>query len=221
MNNSTNTRKNFLTPDKAASFIPVFISAGISILIITFVVIPQYIRSNKVNFELKDLIKKKNDLDNLKSQYTIINQKFEKLNKEKSKIIELVTGQSDLDTLLAKLGDIGQKNNIEFVSIVPTKLMSFVENDKRIITEKSLNNEELIIDPLLVEGSKKYLIEFTFKSEFTNLLSFLRDLEFQDNLIIVDEINLSLLNQNIKDIEDKYTNKRLDVKLSTTFYGKN
>ena len=72
MTNSTNTRKNFLTPDKAASFIPVFISAGISILIITFVVMPQYIRSNKVNFELKDLIKKKNDLDNLKSQYKII-----------------------------------------------------------------------------------------------------------------------------------------------------
>ena len=221
MTNSTNTRKNFLTPDKAASFIPVFISAGISILIITFVVMPQYIRSNKVNFELKDLIKKKNDLDNLKSQYKIINQKFEKLNKEKSKIIELVTGQSDLDTLLAKLGEIGQKNNIEFVSIVPKKLMSFVEKDTRIIEEKSLKNEELIIDPLLVEGSKKYLIEFTFKSQFINFLSFLRDLEFQENVIIIDEINLSLFNQNLNDIKDNYTNEILDVKISTTFYGKN
>ena len=221
MTNSTNTRKNFLTPDKAASFIPVFISAGISILIIIFVVMPQYIRSNKVNFELKDLIKKKNDLDNLKSQYKIINQKFEKLNKEKSKIIELVTGQSDLDTLLAKLGEIGQKNNIEFVSIVPKKLMSFVEKDTRIIEEKSLKNEELIIDPLLVEGSKKYLIEFTFKSKFINFLSFLRDLEFQENVIIIDEINLSLFNQNLNDIKDNYTNEILDVKISTTFYGKN
>ena len=56
MTNSINPRKNFLTPDKAASFIPVFISAGISILIVTFIVMPQYIKSNKVNFELMRII---------------------------------------------------------------------------------------------------------------------------------------------------------------------
>ena len=221
MTNSINPRKNFLTPDKAASFIPVFISAGISILIVTFIVMPQYIRSNKVNFELKDLLKKKNDLENLKVQYKTINQKFEKLNKEKSKIVQLVTGQSDLDTLLAKLGKIGEANNIEFVSIVPTKIMSFVANDKNNINDESSNNEVIKIDPLLVEGSKKYLVELNFKSNFTNLLSFLRELEFQDSLILVNEINSSLLKQNSNNTEDYYPNEKLEVKLSTTFYGRN
>ena len=221
MTNSMNPKKNFLTPEKAASFIPVFLSTGISILIITFVVMPQYIRSNKVNFELKELIKKKNDLDNLKLQYKTINQKFEKLNKEKSKIIELVTGKSDLDTLLAKLGDISKANNIEFVSIVPTKIMNYVANDKTNIIDESSSNYPLIIDPLLVEGSKKYLIEFTFKSNFTNLLSFLRELEFQESVVLVNEINLSLSSQNVNNREDKNLNEKLVVKLSTTFYGKN
>ncbi len=216
-----NPRKNFLTPEKAASFIPVFISAGISILVITFVVMPQYVRSNKVNFELKNLIKKKNDLENLKLQYKIINKKFEKLNKEKSKIVELVTGKTDLETLIAKLGEIGKKNNIEFVSIVPTKLISYVSNDKKEISDVSSNNELLIIDPLLVEGSKKYLIELIIKSDFTNLLSFLRELEFQESVILVNEINLNLANQNLNNREDNYPNEILEVKLSTTFYGKN
>ena len=83
-----NYRKNLITPEKAASFIPFFISSGISILLIIFFVIPQYLKSNKVNFELNGLIKKKNELDNLKSQYEIINSKFDKLNIEKSKIIQ-------------------------------------------------------------------------------------------------------------------------------------
>ena len=72
-----NERKNLITPEKAASFIPVFISSGISILLIVFFVIPQYFKSNEVNFELNGLIKKKNELDNLKSQYKIINSKFD------------------------------------------------------------------------------------------------------------------------------------------------
>ena len=42
-------------------------------MIITFFVIPKYVISTKVNLDLNGLLKKKNDLDNLKSQYKIIN----------------------------------------------------------------------------------------------------------------------------------------------------
>ena len=218
------TRKNIITPENAASFIPVFISAGISILIITFFVIPKYIKSTKVNLELNGLIKKKNDLDSLKLQYKIINQKFDKLNREKTKIIELVTGSSNLDTLLDKLGEIAIRNNIEFSSIVPTKLISYNENNKEknnvqsSNNDKKINEEIIITDSLLVEGSKKYLIDLTFKTEFINLLSFLRELEFQESVILINDVNLKLLSQNNKSEIDNPTEK-IEVKISTTFYG--
>ena len=51
------------------------------------------------------------------------------------------------------------------------------------------------IDPLLVEGTKKYLIESQFKTDFVHLLSFLRELEFQDNIILIDDINVKLDDQ--------------------------
>ena len=216
-----NQRKNLITPEKAASFIPVFISSGISILLILLFVIPEYFKSNEVNFELNGLIKKKNELDNLKSQYKIINSKFDKLNNEKSKIIELITGRSNLDTLLAELGKLGRKNNIEFLSITPQKVVIADENS----TEKQLNSNsnqtDLENDPLLVEGIKKYLIDFTFTTEFVNLLSFLRDLEFQDNVVLLNDINLSLNNQDNDDGEINKLNKMLEVNLRIIFYGKN
>ena len=56
MINSNNKRKKLITPEKAATFIPVFISSGISILLITFFVIPKYFESVKVNSELNGLI---------------------------------------------------------------------------------------------------------------------------------------------------------------------
>ncbi len=220
MINSNKTKKSFITPEKAASFIPIFISTGISILIISFFVIPKYIKSTKVNLELKGLIKKKNDLDNLKSQYLIINQKFEKLNLEKIKIIELVTGKTNLETLLDKLGDIAIRNSIEYVSIKPKELITYIENSKEKDNVKTNNNDEIITDPLLVEGSKKYLIELTFKTEFINLLSFLRELEFQENMILVKDINLKLISQNSNKGEINNPTEKIEAKISTIFYGR-
>ena len=216
-----NSRKNLITPEKAASFIPVFISSGISILLIIFFVIPQYFKSNEVNFELNGLIKKKNDLENLKSQYQIISSKFDKLNREKSKIIELITGRSNLETLLAELGKLGRKNNIEFLSISPQKVVIADENrtEKQLIN--NFNQSDLENDPLLVEGIKKYLIDFTFNTNFVNLLSFLRDLEFKDNAVLLDNITLSLNNQEKDDGEIEKSSNELEVNLRIIFYGKN
>ena len=220
MINSMKTKKNFITPEKAASFIPIFISAGLSILIVTLFVLPQYIKSTKVNLELNGLIKKKNDLDNLKSQYKIINKKFEKLNLEKTKIIELFTGNANLDTLLDKLGEIGRRNNIEFVSIIPLELVSYDEISKEKNNTQTGNDDLKITDPLLVEGSKKYSIDLTFKTEFINMLSFLRELEFLESAILINDINLELINQNSNNDEFSNPNEKIEVKLRTTFYGK-
>ena len=218
---SPNKKQNtFITPENAASFIPIFISAGISILIISFFVVPEYFKSTKVNLELNGLIKKKNDLDNLKSQYKVINKKFEKLNSEKTKIIELVTGNTNLDTLLDRLGEIASRNNIEYLSIAPVKLIKYEENTKEKNKAQTNKSDQTIIDPLLIEGSKKYLINLTFEAEFINLLSFLRELEFQESLILINDMNLKLLSQNGNNGEINNPSEKIEVKLSTIFYGK-
>ena len=217
MANSMNTRKNIISPENAASFIPISIASGISLLLILFFVFPQYIKSNKVNLELNGLIKKKNDLDNLKSQYKLINQKFKNLNKEKSRIIDLISGTSNLDTLLAKLGEIGQKNNIEFISIVPKKAIRYVPINPETNTNTNSQNINLVVDPLIVEGTKKYIIDFTFKTDFLNLLSFLRDLESQESIILLNNLNLKLI-----DVNNTFTKSKdlLNITLSMNIYGK-
>ena len=219
---SSNLKKNLITPEKAAWFIPVFISLGISILLILFFVIPQYMKSNKVKLELNELIKKKNELNNLKSQYRIINKKFDKLSKEKNKIIELITGKSSLDTLLSKLGELGKNNNVEFISITPIKITSFVdENDVKNNEQKKVESN-LIEDPLFVDGVKKYLFDITLETQFVNLLSFLRELEFQENIILLENISLqSKKQQNANNKEFGNIRDLLQVKIKMIFYGKN
>ena len=220
MTKSKETKNNFKSPESIITLIPIIISSGIAILLIIFYLIPQYVKSNKVNLELNGLIKKKNDLDDLKSQYKIINQKFDKLNNEKAIIIETISGTSNLDTLLAKLGELGEKNNIEFDSIVPQKVINFVNKSSAENKNRKDNLANLSIDPLLVEGIKKYLIDFSFKTNFINLLAFLRELEFQENIILLDDMNLKLVGQNINNRNIDNSQEMINVKLKMTFYGK-
>ena len=215
MTNSMERKNNLNSPENVISLIPIVISSGISILLIIFYVIPQYINSNKVNLELNALIKKKNGLDNLKSQYKIINQKFDKLNNQKEIIIQTISGTTKLDTLLAQLGELGEKNNVEFDSISPQKVINFVKNNSKENKNNKKNTANLIDDPLMVEGIKKYLIDFSFKTNFINLQDFLRELEFQENIILLDDINLKLAASNIDNSQGT-----LEVKLRITFYGK-
>tara|TARA_Y100000739_G_C20582238_1_gene453443 strand:- start:368 stop:1024 length:657 start_codon:yes stop_codon:yes gene_type:complete len=217
MNNRIDRRKSLITPEKAASFIPIFISAGISILLLIFYLIPQYIKSNKVSLELNQLVNKKNELPNLKLEYKIINQKFEILNKKKARIIELISGTSKLDTLLSKIGEIGKKNKIQFLSIVPKEAWNFIDTNSQENTNLNNSIENINFDPLLVKGTKKYLIDFSFTTDFINLLAFIRELEFQENLILLDDINVKLKGKN-NDIDKRPD--LLEVKLTLTFYGK-
>ena len=208
MTNSMNKKNNLITPEKAAYYLPVFISSAIAILIIIFYVFPQYIKTSKVNLELIELIKKKNGLDNLKSEYKLVNQKFSKLNKKRSRIIELISGKSNLDTLIAQIGKIGKNNNIEFVSIIPKEVTYFDANNSE--------QDSSTVDPLLVEGTKKFLIEFKFKTDFVNLLSFLREVEFQENIVLIKEIEVRSNNQKI----DEKQGGNLQIKLMMKIYGK-
>ena len=217
MKNSIKKTSNLITPENSASFLPIIISSVIGILIIIFFVMPEFIKSKIVNVELNEIIRKKDELENLKMKYEKISKELNNLNNEKLKIIELISGTSNLDTLLANLGIIGNKNNIQFLSIVPKNLEIYIDNKKTNNINKN-SNKELIVDPLLVDGIKKYLIDFSFKADFINLLSFLRELEFQENIILINDIDVKVSENNVN--LEKSNKNDLDVKLSMTFYGK-
>ena len=216
MTDSNLKNKRFITPEKSAVLLPVLISSFISLIIVSAFVIPKYIKSNKINNEYNEFLRKKNELSNLKDQYKIINEKLEKLNKEKYQIINLISGTSNLETFLSRLGKTAIENNINISSINPKSSVMYVESQN-----SDLQNElNLNPDPLLVEGVKKYNIELNFKAKFEDLLSFFRDLEFQENVILFKDINISNEEENNDEKKKNKSDKFLDVSLKMNVYGK-
>ena len=168
--------------------------------------IPKYVRSNKVNSEYKEYLRKKEELPRLRSQYKIINEKLKKLNDRKTKIIDLVSGKSNLETFIERIGSISKNNGIKIVAVKPKNITKYIPLDKNDNTESTSN-----IDPLLVEGIEKYTINVNFESDFKNLLTFLRELEFQEGVILFENFKLNLKN----DLDNI-----LEVSMELTAYGK-
>jgi len=216
MTESNFKNKRIITPEKSAVLLPVLISSFISLIIVSAFVIPKYIKSNKINNEYNEFLRKKNELPNLKVQYKIINEKLEKLNKEKYQIINLISGTTNLETFLSRLGKTATENNINISSINPKSSVMYVESQN-----SDLQNElNLNPDPLLVEGVKKYNVEFNFKAKFEDLLSFFRDLEFQENVILFKDINISNEDENNDEKKKNKSDKLLDISLKMNVYGK-
>jgi hypothetical protein len=216
MTDSNIKNKRFITPEKSAILLPVLISSFISLIVVSAFVIPRYIKSNKINNEYKEFLRKKNELPNLKAQYKIINEKLEKLNKEKYQIINLISGTSNLETFLSRLGNLALKHNINISSISPKSSIMYVESQNSDLQDElNLNS-----DPLLVEGVKRYNIELNFKANFNDLLSFFRDLEFQENVILFKDINIASKKENNNEKTRNIPAKLLDISLKMDVYGK-
>ena len=190
MTNSQIKRTRFITPEKAAIILPTIISSLISLILLSAFAIPKFVASNKVNNELKEFKRKANELPNLKIQSQKISENLDKLNEKKLKIIRLISGTSNLETFISRLGSIGKKNNISFQEIKPISSTKFVESSNtQIQNELNINP-----DQFLVEGVKKYTIDLNLNAEYKDFLSFLRELEFQENTILFKDINLELIN---------------------------
>ena len=119
MTNSFKKRNSFITPEKAAIILPTLISSIIALIFLAAFSIPKYVSSNKVNNELKEYKRKASDLPNLKIQSQKIFENLKKLNLKKAKIIELISGTTNLETFISRLGLLGKKYNIIFESIKP------------------------------------------------------------------------------------------------------
>ena len=190
MSNKIKKENKLITPERASVLFPTIISSFIVLVVISAFVIPKFINSNKVYFELKEFKRKKDELPNLKLQAISINEKLEKLNNEKLKMLDLISGTTNLETLLARLGKLAEDNNLKIISLVQRSLIKYVEPNNNPNNANVSQNSNVDSDNLLVEGLKKNIVEVSFVSSFKNLLSFLNEVEFQENVILIRDINL-------------------------------
>ena len=202
MINSMERKNNLKSPENIITLIPIVISSFIAILLIIFYVIPQYINSNKVNLELNALIKKKNGLDDLKNQYKIINQKFDKLNKESKELKEIAKFNSDLKNAIININSRSALFQ-ELALIIPkdVQLLEFISRGNSLKLKAKLSNDDYleILNSFLISLDKSELIKFND----IDLVSIKATKNDSKNLDYIVEITTKLSTK-YSDINQKY-----------------
>ena len=63
-------------------------------------------------------------------------------------------------------------------------------------------------------------MKIKFEAEYDNLLSFIRDLELNENVILISDMSINTIQNSEKDSQINYETNPLEVSLKLTIYGK-
>ena len=198
VNNSNQKKGNIISPENAVFIVPVLIGLSISFFIGLFLFRPLLARSNKYLELVKSYENKKTNLLSKAEQLRFINSNLKKYQDQKSFLIQLIGGTRDLKTLLAIINKVANDNNIVFIEIDPLKIKRNMPNNQ---TEDNLipseiDNEfitgEISNDPLIIEEVEQHNAVISINGYFNQIISFLRDLEAYENIIISNGIDLKV-----------------------------
>ncbi len=198
--------KRIFTPDRAAYFVPVTIGLLISTLFSLILLRPLLIKKNNVYQTLVTYRRKALELEKIEMQYEITRKNLDKALKQKSGLLELIAGPTELQTLISMLNKIANLNDITITGLVPRAIeFSIPQSNNQNLTLNTTQSKSLGLDPLLVEKVIKYPYKISLEGYFVNLLSFLRNLE---------DLEIITLNSSIK-IDNEVSSQTLMTTNST------
>ena len=242
-NFSSNNQKfdNILTPENAVLFVPIILSLILCIFGSFFILKPLLKRTQSINDELITYNEKKENLLIQRKRLDDLNKKLEKAKSQKKFIIKLIGGTNDLDTLISKLNKLSNKNSLIVKELEPQVINSYkppiivnTESDplnsslipEYKISESTRYSPEPLpesSDPLLTPELEQHVISLTLQGNFREVLSFLRDIELIENIILTSNIKFEKINKNQNELKNNNVNsKKVNTNFSTTLsaYGR-
>ena len=208
-------KKNIqLTPKLASTILPVIIGLMISSLLLFVALLPINNKVNKISDELKEYKRKSNELGLILKNFANVRNQLRNIYQTKFNLINLIAGNTDLKTLLAKINVLANETNIKIDKIKPIRVVKFGQNNANAINSQNGNSSINQTDPLITPDTFKEISSLELIGAYENLISFLKRIEKMENIIIINNLNLKPSNTFSKD------NNLLKIKLDLGSYGK-
>tara|TARA_B100000579_G_C22544014_1_gene716626 strand:+ start:70 stop:726 length:657 start_codon:yes stop_codon:yes gene_type:complete len=201
-------KKSFISPENAVVLIPIISGLAISIIFLIAVFIPQYIQNKEKNDQIRFLEEKVNFIPIYKKQLNILNQRKEEGLKQRGRLLNLIAGKKEVDTILNQINSIALNNQI-----IISELKPFIKNKS---INKYATKEKFIKDPLLQPSIEKFMFKLSLKGEFNDLIQFLREIELLETFIISKNININSIKENSV---SKKNNQIIKMMIDLSVYG--
>lgn len=198
---------------------PISISILIALILIIYLLVPKIKNSIKFFNQINEMQIKKDELP-LKKE--MLNQSSKKLKIEKGKqekLLNLIAGTKELYTYMSRLNQIAIQNKITIVEIKPEKVEKFIPSS--IIGSTTTTENNLNLDPLVVEVLEKRNILIKIEGRYPNIINFLKSIESLPMIVVTSDFKVDkFINKNTKekDLNKQYFLNNLEMKLS--IYGR-
>ena len=237
---SIKTRINFLNkyelrelnPESFIIYLYIFLSLLFSLVIIFTLGTKLANKNRDLNNSIKELESKKSKIPELKVILKNIENKNNNLLQEDKLITNLIGGSKNLKTILSTINNLATKNSIEIAKFEPLSLVKFKEKKNnttskvdnsairgqpKINQPNEDNNRNLLYDNnyLLNSDLEKQIVKLRIKGYFINILEFLREIEYLENLVIIDDFNIVWLSEINKSIKSK-----LEYETTLSIFGR-
>ena len=212
--------KRLLTPERSVILIPVLVGIFVTFFIGIFAVYP-LIKYKNENFELLQLNRlKKSKIYKLRNDYQILKNNLKYVNKQKNTIINMIAGEKEIQTIMAKLSWLSNEHSLEIKEVKTNPIQKNIPLPKN--SQTSPSSYKKISDPFLFDRTEKHSSSIRIEGEFEGFINFLKDLELLENLVLIDEIEINRLTS--KDgntsTSQEDAKSKIKAKLKLFIYGR-
>ena len=187
---------SWLTPERAVVVMPVLAGLAFSVGLLSVGITPLTMRVQEQKKVVEQLSSKTEFVPILRKRLAGLKREQEQRDEQLDRLLDLVAGTSELQTLLAGLNDMGRIHN---VAITTTK-----HGDIERFQPLSLQTQGQVAppaagggdsragssDPLLNRSLEKHSVSLTVTGSFQKILEFLQSLEQLQAFMVVSEMNI-------------------------------
>ena len=203
---------SWLTPERAVLVMPVLAGLGVSMTLLSVVIAPLTIRVRQQSEVVEQLTSKAEFVPVLRQQLTALKREQEDRDQQLDRLLDLVAGTSELQTLLAELNDMGRLHNVAISNTKPGEVKRFqppspVQARRQLAPPAARGRDSRAVvsrDPLLNRSLEKRSAALTVTGSFQQVLAFLQSLERLEVFVVISEMNVQRQSQQSKDDVDRF-----------------
>ena len=204
-----------LNPKLASIMLPIIVGLISSSLLLLVGLFPINDKVKIISEELDEYKQKSLELNLVLYNFKKAKLQLKDTYQNKFTLIDIIAGNTDLKTLLAKLNSLAIESSISIEKIKPIKIVNF-ENKNSNNPNNEVGQESKDNDPLITSETFKEILNLELSGNYENLISFLQKVESLENLISLDSLQLKTSNQSF----DNKKNDLLKISFNLVSYGK-
>ena len=215
---------SWLTPERAVLVMPVLAGLGLSIALLSAGITPLTMRVREQSEVVEQLSSKAEFLPVLQQQLAALKREQDERDQQLDRLLDLVAGTSELQTLLAELNDLGRLHNVAITTTKPGVIERFqppppVQGRGQVAPPAAGGSTSRAVraDPLLNRSLEKRTAALTVTGSFKEVLAFLRSVELLEVFVVISEMSVQRQSQQSQDDVDRF---EVTMDLTLSAYGR-